>query len=173
MELKRENCQQKASRKTRNLWFRCKGLGQTTNVQAKLALKEAQLTQCKKAFGVAYMELVEKGATGEDLQACVDACTLQAESIRGEIALLRDRKVYIREKTENRIWRSSNSWSTPSVRVTPTSSPPSMFSHAPSKVDLFHDSAPTWVGDAETNVQHVSFDAPFEPSAPPARYDRK
>jgi hypothetical protein len=174
MEIKRESCPEKASRKTRNFWVRCKGLGQTTNVQAKLALKEAKLIQCKKSFGITYMDLIEKGASGEDLRACVDECRMQVESIRSEISLLRDRKVYIQEKTQNRILRSSQSWGTPSVRATPDS-PSSLSSaaHVPRKTTSWDHPTPTLPSDADTEVQNVSFDTPFEPSAPPASYDWK
>jgi hypothetical protein len=172
MEIKPESCPQKASRKTRNLWVRCKSLGQTTNVQAKLALKEAQLIQCKKSFGVAYMDLIEKGTSGEDLRSCVEACRLKIEGIRSEISLLRDRKAYIREKAQNRILRNSRDWGTPSVRVTPNSSSSSLSAQVPNNVASWDYPNPTWECD-DADVQNVTFDTSFEPSAPPASYDWK
>jgi hypothetical protein len=170
MELKQESCPQRATRKTRNLWVRCKGFGQTTNVQTKLALKEAQLAQCKKSFGVSYMDLIDKGAAEDDLRSCVDASRLQLESIRNDIALLKDRKVYIRQKTLSRISRSPSGWSdTPSIRVMPSSSSALPSSGKEQPFDGT-EHLPAW---SRVEPQHVSIDDPWQPSAPPSKYDRK
>jgi hypothetical protein len=170
MELKPESCPLRATRKTRNLWVRCKGFGQTTNVQTKLALKEAQLAQCKKSFGVSYMDLIDKGASDDDLCSCVDASRLQLDAIRNDIVLLKDRKVYIRQKTQSRISRSPSCWSNiPSIRVTPSSS--SSPREAPGKPQPYDGTEqPAW---SRVEPQQVSIDDPWQPSAPPSMYDRK
>jgi len=167
MELKRENCQQKASRSTRNFWVRCKGMGQKSNVATKIKLKEALLHRRKQAFGVAYLDMMDQGASSDDLLKLLLTSQSEMDSIKKEIATLRERSQYIDQKTKSRLVPPPNQKEWESAKI------PSVYVTSDNPAAELKTESNEVASPLEVEPEYVTVDSPFEPSAPPATFDKK
>lgn len=84
-----ETPQQKARRLAMNTWIQCLALSKKSQLLFRQKVKEIELKECKKAFGVAYLDLVEKEASDVDLQACIDSAKRQVAEISLAISELK------------------------------------------------------------------------------------
>jgi chromosome segregation ATPase len=98
-----ESLARHSMRSTKNCFTRCFGEVKATDQRAKIKLKERNMAQRKKEFGVEYMTKVETDASEEDLQACIQACKDDLRTTQAEIASLQEEIDHIEEQTESKI----------------------------------------------------------------------
>ena len=60
-----------AVRLAQNTWIRCVGLSQKSKLLLHIKLKEHEVKECKKTFGLQYMDLLESGASDRALEVCL------------------------------------------------------------------------------------------------------
>jgi len=84
-----EKTTQCCKRHTKNLWTRCKGLTSKSEKAARIKLKERQLKERKKAFGIEYFDLEQRrDVTDEELQACIKTAKISIAELEQEIVAL-------------------------------------------------------------------------------------
>jgi hypothetical protein len=87
--LNQETPQQKARRLAMNTWIRCLGLSKKSQLLLRQKVKQLEVQDCKKTFGIRYMDLVENDASDEALQACIDQAIVQIGGITNAIFEIR------------------------------------------------------------------------------------
>lgn len=75
-----------ARRLAKNTWTRCVGLSIKSQLLLRLKVKEHEVKERKKAFGVHYMDLMGSGASQQDLTRCVEGTKTQLESMFSAMA---------------------------------------------------------------------------------------
>lgn len=81
----------------------CFGCVKSSDEKAKIKYKEYQIVGREKAFGVAYMDLVDGDATESELKACLETCIADLAVIRKEIKDLQDSIKKVEEETQQKI----------------------------------------------------------------------
>ena len=91
MELKNEAeaPQKRIRRAVQNTWTRFSGLSFKTEKLVKIKLKERELVERKKAFGVQYMDLITSDSDEQELYRCVDETKVELAAIQQSIILLK------------------------------------------------------------------------------------
>lgn len=98
-----ESLVQHGTRSTKNFFTSCFGCIQTVDEHAKIKYKETQLASRQKTFGVAYLTLVEEGATQEQLDACVKEAQDDLKKIKAEIEELKKEIDRVKTETQKKI----------------------------------------------------------------------
>jgi hypothetical protein len=106
MEIKKEAPEQRTGRQVKNAWIRSMGFCEKSEFWTKIKLKKRQLKGCKKSFGVQYMDMIERKASTDDLDQCVQASQRKIEVIKNDIAELKIAVARIEEKTDNRLHKN-------------------------------------------------------------------
>jgi hypothetical protein len=112
----------RVKRTTNNSLVRVKGFCKKSDKLARKKVKEVQLENRKKAFGVEYMNLLEISASPQQLNLCVQKAVTELNAIRQEIATIREKTERIDQKTKQKIISSKKDQTmmTPSINVTTT-----------------------------------------------------
>lgn len=76
------------------------GLYQKSGKLAKAQVKKIHLNNQKKSFGVAYMDMLNHGASEEDLQEYVDSAFSGILDVQGQIDILKAEAASIDERTK-------------------------------------------------------------------------
>jgi hypothetical protein len=98
-----ETPQQKARRLAMNAWIRCLGLSKKSQLLVRQKVKEMELKECKKTFGVQYMDLVENNASDDALQACIDQAIIQVSEITKAIVEIKIAIDRLADETRSKI----------------------------------------------------------------------
>ena len=99
-----ERTSQRCSRHTKNLWTRCKGLTSKSEKLARIKLKEREIKERKRAFGMEYFDLEQKnGVTSEELHDCIKTAKSAIKVLEQEMETLRMNMTQIDEKTQIKI----------------------------------------------------------------------
>lgn len=101
--LNHETPPQKARRLAMNTWIRCLGLSKKSQLVLRQKVKEIELKECKKTFGMTYLDLVERSATAEDLQACIDHAKRKVAEISLSISELKVDVKRAEDETKSKI----------------------------------------------------------------------
>ena len=117
-----EGTSQRCSRHTKNLWTRCKGLTSKSEKLARIKLKEREIKERKRAFGLEYFNLEKKnGVTIEELQTCIQTAKSAIDNLELEMESLWMNMARIDEKTQKKIAkRNSKVPQQPRSRPVPT-----------------------------------------------------
>jgi len=119
---------QSCARHTKNFWTRCVGLTSKSEKLVRIKMKERERKECKKAFGVQYMDLVQSsGVTDAKLQDCFRKSKNALAVLEQEIIELKIGIERVDEKTRSKIQKRSSSnrathaqLSQPTGEMTPT-----------------------------------------------------
>lgn len=98
-----ESVVQHASRSCKNGFFACFGFTKKSGPLAKIKYKETQISSRQRTFGTEYFALLEKGATEEELKACVETAQKDIKTIEAEIKDLEEQAAAIDKETESKI----------------------------------------------------------------------
>jgi hypothetical protein len=119
-----------ATRVISNACTSCFGCIQTVDEQAKIKANEYHISSIKKNFGVQYIDLIERGASEDELKKCVDECrTAIAETVE-ENKKHRAEIERVKAKTNEKLIRKPGTEAVPPAANTaaaaaPSNSPPS------------------------------------------------
>jgi hypothetical protein len=122
MEIKKETPEQRTGRQARNAWISSVEFCEKSEFWLKMKLKKRQLKGYKKSFGVQYMDLLDSGASADELEQCVQASKRKMKVIKNDIAELKAAVARIDEKMNNKfhkapgkeVQRSRPTWLFPS-----------------------------------------------------------
>jgi hypothetical protein len=103
MKIKRESSEQRIGRQARNAWISSLGFCEKSELLSKMKIKKEQVKACKRSFGVQYMDMLESGASANQLAQCVKASQLEIQVIKSDIAELGTAAARIDEKTNNKL----------------------------------------------------------------------
>jgi len=168
-----ESLFQHIARSTKNFFVAAFGCIQTSDEKAKIKYKQYLMETRKKAFGVAYIDLVRKDATAAELDNCVKACTQDLEVIEKEIATLNEEVQKVTSATKEKIVKAPAKASAAGSTVTtavPASSPapppatPATANAVPSADPATANAAPA---ASETPAAKVEDSSPTEAVASP------
>jgi hypothetical protein len=87
----------------KNSVTKCFGCVQTSDEYAKIKYKEHQIDSRKKAFGVAYMNLILEKATEEALNACLEKAQAEIAVFAEEIQVLQAEIDRVNQSTKEKI----------------------------------------------------------------------
>ena len=94
---------QATTRGTKNAFTGCFGFLQKTDEMAKIKFKQTQITNRKKLFGVQYFDLIEKGATEEELAKCVQTAKDDMKVFKDQIVELEKEMERVDLQTKSRM----------------------------------------------------------------------
>lgn len=153
---------ERISQRTKNLWARCVGLSARSDKLVRIKLKERELKERKKAFGIQYMELEQKSSVSEqELRDCIQRAKSSLAVLEQEIVELKIEIACVEEKTQRKIQKRSS-------ERTNQPKPPSPLDHASTGVlfpDVFVERNP-FDTPASPSDDFVVVSAQVEPSAP-------
>jgi len=89
MEIKTETSPHRLCRKTKNKLISSLGFAQKSDYLAKAKLKKHWLKGRKQRFGFSYMDMLENGASADDLERCVQTARQDMQVIKNDITLLK------------------------------------------------------------------------------------
>ena len=115
--MRKETCQEKIARKSSNGWCRVTGFFEKTQKIAKARVKKVQLEGEKKAFGVQFMDMMNNGASDQDLQVFVGKKRTDIQKMQEDIDRLKAEAIDIEEKTKNKIRQKKNPVNRFKVRI--------------------------------------------------------
>ena len=98
-----ETLVESTTRSTKNACTSFFGCIKKSDEIAKIKYKESQIVTRERAFGVEYMKLLAKGATPEELDACVKEAQADTKKISDEIADLEKEIARVDEETNKKI----------------------------------------------------------------------
>lgn len=98
-----ETLVESTTRSTKNACTSFFGCIKKSDEIAKIKYKESQIVTRERAFGVEYMKLLAKGATPEELDACVKEAQADTKKITDEIAELEKEIARVDEETNKKI----------------------------------------------------------------------
>jgi hypothetical protein len=98
-----ETLVESTTRGTKNAFTSFFGCIKKSDEIAKIKYKESQIVTRERAFGVEYMKLLAKGATPEELDACVKEAQADTKKITDEIAELEKEIARVDEETNKKI----------------------------------------------------------------------
>ena len=105
-KMMKESCRQRVVRKSTNSWLRLVGLYQKSGKVAKAKVKQVQLENRKKRFGVSYMDMVlSKNSEDKDLQNYASSSREEILTLQGDINLLKTEARGIDERTKRKLIR--------------------------------------------------------------------
>ena len=85
MEIKRESATQRFRRVAMNAWTQSVGLSAKAEKHVRIKGEERKLQQRKKVFGMQYMDLVQKDASDQQLQDCINQAKAELATIQHAI----------------------------------------------------------------------------------------
>jgi len=98
-----ESTLQATSRGTKNAFTGCFGFLKKSDEMAKIKFKQTQVSNRKKLFGTQYFDLIEKGATEEELAECVQRAKDDMQVIKDQIVELENEIERVDQETKSRM----------------------------------------------------------------------
>lgn len=106
MEIKRESAAQRCSRVAKNAWTLTVGLSAKTEKHVRIKCEERKLQQRKRVFGMQYMDLVQKNASDQQLQDCVNQAKVELAKLQQAIIEAKKAIDQISENTRAKLKKS-------------------------------------------------------------------
>lgn len=119
-----ESVFQHVSRVCKNSFTKCFGFAQTADELAKIKYKEYLIDSRKKAFGVAYFQLLQDNATPEALKSCVDVAMADVAKIMAEIVVLQEEIDRVNNDTKEKVLPKPGAAAPPAAAAAETAVPP-------------------------------------------------
>jgi hypothetical protein len=107
--MRRESFEQRVVRSSTNSWYRVAGFYQKSAKLAKANIKQGQLQNEKKAFGIAYMDMINNGCSHEELQKCIDTKRGGILDMQEEIDVLKTEATSIDDHTRRKLVQKKSS----------------------------------------------------------------
>ncbi len=111
---------QRVARATKNLGHRVRSHGSNAKEGAHVKKLEYDISKRMKTFGVTYMDLLDKAATDEELQECVNAALEDVGKLKDKIQGHSQKKEKNKEELQRRIQGSKKSPGKASTQVEET-----------------------------------------------------
>jgi len=143
MEERKETFQQRIVRKSSNCCHRLVGMGQKAKPLVRAKYKLTQLNARKRRFGTQYMNMVDRGASEDELRQCIVDARKELDIIQQDIEALHAAAARIDDRTNQKFVRK-----------------PQKIANA----DIPHVVITNMINDEE--LEYVTVPTPLKPTAP-------
>ena len=97
--------QHRMNRKAKKAWIRVLGMAEKSEKMVRIKIKEHELHERKKKFGVEYIDLLNDDATSEEIERYMQSSKSEIAVLEQQIAFLRLEMNKVNEKTNEMLQR--------------------------------------------------------------------